>query len=138
MERVRSGERHYPTDAIGIPVPPEELGYDLDAGGERNNHHMAFFARTFGRFAISSAFRNLESMQVEMPKTEHTKLHQDYTGIEMPHFITMLDAIHDEWYQGRGLKIYHPNLPSGERYQHHEITDALWRELMIEYKEVKY
>jgi len=127
----------YPTDSIGLPLPVEELGFNLSAYGERNNHHMAFYAQSFGRFAISNTFRNLEAMQVNMPVSEHTRLHQHYEGIELPRPITMLDAIYNERFEGRGLQIYHHNLPAGERYQKHPITDALWHSLMIEYSSIQ-
>lgn len=128
-----SPERPYPTDLVGAPIPPEELGFEIGHSGEWNNHHMAYFRRSFGRLAISQTFRDLELLQREMPVVEHRRLHTLYTGIQVPSLLTMMDIIDRERLSGGQLKIYDSTRERGDRYVRSDITPARWNFLRKEY-----
>lgn len=128
-----SPERPYPTDYVGAPIPPEELGFEIGHRGEWNNHHLAYFRRSFGRLAISQTFRDLELMQREMPVVAHRRLHTEYTGIQVPSLLTMMDIIDGERQSGGQLKIYDDTRERGDRYVRSDITLAKWNFLKKEY-----
>lgn len=128
-----SPERPYPTDYVGVPIPPEELGFEIGQRREWNNHHLAYFRRSFGQLAISQTFRDLELMQREMPVTEHRRLHGLYTGIQVPSLLTMMDIIDGERLSGGQLKIYDDTRERGDRYVLSQISQARWNFLKKEY-----
>jgi len=130
---VGSPEQPYPTDSIGVPIPPEELGFEVGQINEWNNHHLAYFRRSFGHLAISQTFRDLELMQREMPIPEHRLLHQRFVGIAVPRLITMMDIIDGERHAGGLLKVYDETRPKGDRYVRSEISQAKWNFLKKEY-----
>lgn len=126
-------QRPYPVDKYGFPIPVKELGlFDFTVKDERNNHHMNFFAREFGRLAIAQAFRDLETQQIVMPVTEHNKLHQMFTGIEVPRLTFMLTALEFARERDQQLKVHEP----GHGYTHQRITAPMWGVFMKEYNEV--
>ena len=49
-------QRPYPTNERGFPVPVKELNLPQMENGVENMHHMNYYARLFGRFAISETF----------------------------------------------------------------------------------
>lgn len=116
-----------------MPIPPEELGFEVGQIDEWNNHHLAYFRRSFGHLAIAQTFRDLELMQREMPIPEHRRIHSLYAGIKVPHLITMLDIIDGERQTGGLLKVYDEKRPRGDRYVRSEITQAKWNFLKKEY-----
>jgi hypothetical protein len=125
--------RPYPTDEFGFAYHPKELGlFDFTTGETKNNHHLNYFARDFGRLAISKTFRDLETQQVQMPISEHDKLHRLFTGIQVPQLPFMLTAIEVAREQGRKMKIYIP----GQGYVYNPITAVHFNTLLAEYNEV--
>jgi len=126
-----SEQMPYPVDSRGFPVPVEELGLPQIENGVENNHHMNYYARSFGRFAISQTFRDLESYQVTMPYFTHELLHQKYTGIELPAFDDMIDRVEQAQWEGEQMRI---RLFGG--YVLHKITDIHLKTLHAEYNQL--
>lgn len=128
----------YPTDAVGIPIPPEELGFRVGLERRTNNHHMNFCAKSFGKLAISQTFRDLELFQRDMPITEHDRLHRLYSGIEVPSLITMMDVIAGEVATGGLLKVYNTTRRSDHpHYLTRRIKPDEWKFLKQEYGQLK-
>lgn len=79
--------RRYPT-VEGCPVPIHEIWTPQSELKERkenrNNHHLCFEARHFGRSILYVVFRNLEVHQQVMQKDVHEWLHQNYGEPEFP------------------------------------------------------
>lgn len=72
----------YPT-RNGIPIPPAELGFDNEHSLIRENHHNAWAARELSRFVLTKTFRNLDSMQFQIPVEPHKKLHMMHAPPEL-------------------------------------------------------
>lgn len=101
----------YPVDKLGEPIHPYELGYSSEWQKQherRNNHHLAFYARSFGATAIGIAYRNLEVLQTPLVIDEHTALHQKYSGIKVPNQRVMLDRIHEQHQESGYFKLRSP------------------------------
>ena len=124
-------QRPYPVDERGFPVPVEELNLPQMENGVENMHHMNYYARLFGRFAISETFRNLESFQVKLPVLTHEYLHQHYGGIELPPFNNMLERIEQAHSEGEQMSI---RLKGG--YVLHQLTDVHLKTLHAEYNQI--
>ena len=124
-------QRPYPVNERGFPVPVEELQLPQILNGVENNHHMNYYARLFGRFAISETFRNLESFQVMMPFHTHEELHKRYSGIQLPSFNSMVDRIEQAQQDGEQMKI---RALGG--YVRHRITDVHLKTLYAEYNTI--
>lgn len=125
----------YPTDCNGIPLYPCEVNPAFIEPKPQelwkpNNHHMAYFAKTFGRFAISQTFRDLQSLQVPLPRWRHELIHDMYTGIRLPGFIEMMERIDEEKELGGQLQVFNK---STHQYELHPITDERWDALAEEY-----
>ena len=82
----------YPT-RNGIPVHPEELGYHSNPEVYQENHHLAFTRREMSKLAITQTFRDLNSMQVPLPKEPHRELHRLY----LPPQIGLKEAYEYVW-----------------------------------------
>lgn len=82
----------YPT-RNALPVHPEELGFESDYDLYQENHHLAFTRREMSRFAITQTFRDLNSMQVPLPKAPHSELHRLY----LPPQIGLKEAYEYVW-----------------------------------------
>ncbi len=133
MGRGNGEQRPYPTDANGLAYHPKELGlFDFTTPEAKNNHHLNFYARSFGALAISQTFRDLEQQQVMMPITEHVKLHRLFSGIALPRPIVMMTEIERSRESDSRLKIYRP----GDGYAFSRISAELWGTLTKEYNEV--
>ena len=72
----------YPT-RNGIPIPPAELGFDNEHSLIRENHHNAWTARKLSGLVLTKTFRNLDSMQFQIPVEPHKKLHMTYDPPEL-------------------------------------------------------
>jgi hypothetical protein len=132
----------YPTNERGFPVHPRELGLfsDDETSERRNNHHLSFYASKFGSTTISLVFRNLASQQVEMDYDKHVRLHQLYTGINLPPFVNMMDRINLEYLtQDREdperfpLKVWSDE---EHRYIRHGLGKTAWEGLKGEYTDL--
>lgn len=123
----------YPTDERGFAIPLEELGFSrVERRGPRrpdeNEHHIYYYARMFGRFAISRTFRSLEDEVARMSVSQHNTLHALYSGIDLPPFSNMLDRIEQAKADGERLMIRGKG-----GYQFREITDERMQRLYREY-----
>jgi hypothetical protein len=128
----------YPTDSRGFAIAPSEVDdrfFDLDFDGveEWNNHHLNFYARSFGSLAISHTFRDLESQQVPMVKWRHSLLHILYTGMNLPPLTNMMEEIEMQKVLGNKRKIY---TIYEKKYELLDIDNDVWVALNREYNEV--
>lgn len=123
----------YPTDERGFVIPLEELGFSrVERRGARrpdeNEHHMYYYARLFGRFAISETFRSLENEIARMNVGQHNFIHHRYSGVELPPFNNMLERIEQAKADGERLMIRGVG-----GYKLREITDERMQKLYQEY-----
>jgi hypothetical protein len=124
----------YPVDSEGLPIHPRELDLPQSTLNPNrpqnfNNHHFAFTARRFGRLAISQTFRDLDINQMVMPKDVHGELHREYNEMKyMPHLATMLEVIEAQRFVPEALRYGSANSPL-----YRDITDELWKQLLLEY-----
>lgn len=132
--RMMPEQRRYPTDSLGFPIPVRDLSEPLyipDSGEAENNHHLNFYARSFGLLAISQTFRDLDSMQETMVIWRHDLLHRLYGGIEVPPLKNMLERIEQEQAEGGKLKIHLSHMG----YVYHDITEVALKTLKAEYSQ---
>ena len=92
---------------------------------------MNYYARLFGRFAISQTFRDLDPFQVKQHFLTHELLHKLYGGILLPPFNNMIDRIEQGQAEGEQLRI---RLSGG--YVYHPITDIHLKTLHAEYNQI--
>lgn len=130
--------REHPTIFGGIPVQTSELlgglprtRLNMSRQENVNNHHMAYARRLMGATAIGQTFRDLDIMQVVLPKDVHSVFHMTYEPLRrQPDQIAMLDII-DEQRAIHGLLRYgSANYPT-----YKGIDDELWHTLMLEYND---
>ena len=121
-------QRPYPVNERGFPIPVDELNLPNLVSDFENNHHLNYYARSFGRFVISDTFRNLESFQTMMPAKTHELLHQRYSGIQLPRFDHMIERIEQAKEEGEHLKV---RALGG--YVLHQISDIHIKTLKAEY-----
>lgn len=127
----------YPTDERGFAVPLEELGFSrVERRGHRrpdeNEHHIYYYARAFGRFAISETFRSLESHVARMNVMQHNHLHAIYEGMSLPPFDNMLERIEQAQDEGEQLMVR-----GDGGYVLRDITDKRIERLHREYNELR-
>ena len=113
-------------------MPVEELELPNLRDKQQNLHHMAYYARSFGRFAISETFRNLTSQQVYMPIRQHDELHRRYSGIELPPIVNMLDRIEQAYEEGEQLRVRYVG-----GYVLHNLNAVHLQTLKYEYNDIK-
>jgi hypothetical protein len=96
-------------------------------------HHYNYYSRCFGQLAIAQTFRDLYSQQTPVTSPSHTRLHQLYSGIQLPPIANMLDYIEHEQYTGGKLNIRQPYTG----YQQYDINEDLMDSLYEEYNRLQ-
>lgn len=128
-------QRPYPTDGRNFPVSPYELSLiasriERDRDRKKNNHHLEFTARQFGRLGITQTLRDLSGMQVVIPVNAHTLIHQLYCPPVMPRLDDAMERIEMGMLLGEKLKIFDDQQ---RLYVEHDIDGEKWRQLQEEY-----
>lgn len=124
----------YPTDANGFAVPVRETRVPYIPSEHMEVHHHNFYARNFGKLAISQTFRDLKSQQTLLTQPSHQRLHQYYEGIALPPIANMLDYIESAQFLNDKLNIREPYIG----YIEHDIDDYLMWELHREYNSISH
>ena len=83
----------YPT-RNGLAVSPFELELPERTTEIKTNHHGCYFARLFGHSALHHCFRNLDSLQWQLPENQHQWIHDEYDAVRIPTPLQMWHAIH--------------------------------------------
>lgn len=101
----------------GFPLPPHDLELphstlDTTRHENWNNHHGMFYARTFGRLAITQTLRDLSTYQYQIPKDVHNVYHQRYSPSPVPDLVDIMDVLDDAYERQIPLRYGSANLPT--------------------------
>lgn len=121
----------YPT-RYGLPINPEELGYDeVNSEVRRTNHHNAWTDRQMGRLLLTRTFRNLDSMQFQLPVHLHRQLHRDYEPPKLD-LSAVRQYVMEAYEDGESLRY-----GTATQYWHEPIEKELMKEIEEEYGNVR-
>lgn len=123
----------YPT-RNGIAISPYELVLPQAHTKNFNNHHSHFTRKKFERHAVTTALRNLERHQYEMPVDVHEALHDMYAPPEFPSEQQAAREVIDAYEHGERFKIYNRRC---HWYDFKEIPPELANEFVAKYSLVR-
>lgn len=123
--------KRYPTRE-GIPISPEELGYYSEPEVYQENHHLCFTRREMGRFAVTQTLRDLDTMQFQLPKSQHTHLHRLYLPpeVDLERAYEYVREAYDHQEQLR--------YGSAKNFKHHDLTEELMAKIDQEFSSIRH
>lgn len=124
----------YPTKN-GIAIPTSEVRLpetrlDLSLPESTNNHHTAWTRRAMSRFLLTQTFRDLESMQEELPYDVHVELHRTYDPPEFPTPRQVMARVSMAYDTLEQMKIYDA---TQRRYVFNPISSVHMKQMEMEY-----
>lgn len=131
-------KRPYPT-RDGLPVPVEELGlepsrFNLVHIQNYSNHHYLYGPDFDESDFILSNLRNLEALQILLPKDQHNlgrkALHHLYSPPELPSYKVAMDVLEGCHMTGGRFKLYDTK---AERYVYVPFSNTRWKKLQKAY-----
>lgn len=116
----------------GVPLHPQELGYESDPTQYQENHHHAFTKSWMAKLAITQTLRDLSTMQSPLPVDSHRELHARLSAPEV-NIQKAYEYVWQSYEQTEQLRY-----GSVKNFSYEDITPRRMQKIEREYQRIKH